>query len=153
EGNLTRDPEVVQLAEGTTMTRFSIGVNRYYMNRFKEYVSEASFFVIITWGNIAESCNKYLRKGRGVRVLGRLRQERWMTKDNEPKDRVVVVAEHVEFQPERKDKEGSFEDSRPEIQIDIDPSIEIPSPDEMGIDMDSLDRVESTGGKKVKTSN
>ncbi|NLY08048.1 MAG: single-stranded DNA-binding protein, partial [Spirochaetales bacterium] len=47
EGNLTRDPEVVQLAEGTTMTRFSIGVNRYYMNRFKEYVSEASFFVII----------------------------------------------------------------------------------------------------------
>ena len=137
EGNLTRDPEEFKLAEGTSMTRFSIGVNRYFMNRSKEYVSEASFFVIITWGKTAENCAKYLKKGRGVRILGRLRQERWTTKENESKDRIVIVAEHVEFQPEKKDKDARPVEPMPVPQMDMDPSIEIAPPAEVEENIDS----------------
>lgn len=134
EGNLTRDPEPFVFTEGngTCMTRFSIGVNRYYLNRNKEFVQEASFFTIITWGKTAENCAKYLKKGRGVRVLGRLRQERWSVKEGETRERIVIVAEHVEFQAEKKDKptEKLYE-PRPVPPMDIDPSIEIPNPREL----------------------
>lgn len=55
---------------------------------------------IDTWGALAESCGKYLRKGRGVRVVGRLKQDRWQGEDEKMRERYVVVAEHVEFHPD-----------------------------------------------------
>ena len=36
----------------------------------------------------------------GIRVVGRLRQERWTDKDGGNRERILVVAEHVEFKKE-----------------------------------------------------
>jgi single-strand DNA-binding protein len=45
------------------------------------------------------------KEGRGVRVVGRLKQDRWTDADGKPHSRVLVVAEHVEFKPQLK-KDG-----------------------------------------------
>lgn len=103
EGNLVRDPERFDY-NGGTMARFGIGVNRYYRNAAKEPVKETSFITIQAWGALAEGCCKYLRKGRGVRVVGRLKQIRWL-ENGLARDRHVIVAEHVEFKPEPKDRD------------------------------------------------
>lgn len=101
EGNLVKDPERFDF-ESSTMTKFGIGVNRYYRNAAKHPMKETSFITIQAWGALAEGCCKYLKKGRGVRVVGRLKQEKW--KDNETiRDRHIIVAEHIEFKPEPKD--------------------------------------------------
>jgi single-strand DNA-binding protein len=42
----------------------------------------------------------YLQKGRRVRVVGRLRQERWSDKEGANRERIKVVAEHVHFKKE-----------------------------------------------------
>lgn len=108
EGNLCKDPLTVDYSGGK-MCKFVIGVNRYFLNKNKEFIQESSFFNIITWGSTANVCSKYLKKGRGVRVLGRLKQERWQTEGNEIRERIVIVAEHVEFQPERKEDKNDPE--------------------------------------------
>ncbi len=101
EGNLVRDPEKVFVGEnGSIMARFSLAVNRYFKNAKAETVEEVMFIAIQVWGGLAESCLKYLQKGRGVRVVGRLRQERWTDKEGGNKERILVVAEHVEFKPD-----------------------------------------------------
>jgi single-strand DNA-binding protein len=47
-------------------------------------------------------------KGRGVRVVGRLKQSRWTDTDGKTKSRVSIVAEHVEFRPDlKRGEEGS----------------------------------------------
>ena len=49
-------------------------------------------------------CAEHLSKGRGIRVVGRIKQERWEADGPDgyqPRDKVVIVAEHVEFQPVR----------------------------------------------------
>ena len=46
---------------------------------------------------LGKNCMIYLQKGRGVQVVGRLRQERWTDKDGGNRERIIVVAEHVEF--------------------------------------------------------
>lgn len=153
EGNLTHDPEVVTLKDGTMLTRFSIGVNRSFMNNQKQYISEVSFFVVVTWGKTAENCAKFLTKGRGIRVLGRLRQEKWKTESDENRERVVIVAEHVEFQPDKKSDDSRMsEENKPAVPIDIDPAIEIPDPDET---MDEIDvfqpEIHEKDGKKAKS--
>jgi len=49
------------------------------------------------WTRLAEVCAEYLKKGRGVRVVGRLKQDKWTDADGKPHSRVHIVAEHVEF--------------------------------------------------------
>jgi single-strand DNA-binding protein len=66
---------------------------------------EVSFFDVSTWAWLAEVCGEYLKKGRGVRVVGRLKQDRWTDPDGKPHSRVEIVAEHVEFKPQLK-KDG-----------------------------------------------
>ena len=82
EGNLVRDPEQVLVSEnGSQMAKFSIAVNRYFKNVKAETTEEVLFITVQAWGALAKSCVEYLSKGRGVRVVGRLRQERWTDKD------------------------------------------------------------------------
>ena len=46
---------------------------------------------------MAEACEKHLQKGLGVRVVGRLKQDRWTDDQGSPLSRIKVVGEHVKF--------------------------------------------------------
>jgi len=101
EGNLVSDPERVDLGKNACeMTKFAIAVNRFFRNAKAEAVEEVMFITVQAWGILAKNCLSYLQKGRGVREVGRLRQERWTDKDGGNRERIIVVAEHVEFKKE-----------------------------------------------------
>ncbi len=108
EGNVVRDPDTQMFGE-RQLTKFSIAVNRYYRNAAQESVQETSYVGIETWGSLAQVCSEFLGKGKTVRVVGRLKQERW--KDNETnRERIVIVAEHVECKPATKSKSSVVEE-------------------------------------------
>lgn len=96
EGNLVRDPEQKQLESGSQLCTFSVASNRYF-NQDNEKKSEVSFFDVEVWNKTAELCAKTLSKGRGVRVVGRLKQDRWSDKDGRSHSKVKIVGENVEF--------------------------------------------------------
>ena len=100
EGNLTRDPTLAATPRGTPVCNFSVASNRYYYVD-KEKQEEVSFFDVEAWSKLAERCSGELTKGRGVRVVGRLKQDRWQDKEGNPRSRTKVVAEHVEFRRPR----------------------------------------------------
>lgn len=106
EGNLTRDPELRYTAKGTAVCRLSIACNRSY-KQADQRQEEVSFFDVTTWSRLAEICAEYLVKGRGVRVVGRLKQDRWEDDAGQRRSKVQVVAEHVEFKPQRRDEEAA----------------------------------------------
>lgn len=106
EGNLTKDPQLALTPKGTPVCNFSVASNRYYKQE-DELQQETSFFDVESWSKLAETCGEYLKKGRGVRVVGRLKQDRWQDQDGNPRSRVKIVAEHVEFKPEFKNKKAS----------------------------------------------
>ena len=76
EGNLTKDPELSYTPNGKAVSTLRIATNRYF-KQDDEYQEEASFFDVTVWAKQAEACAEYLKKGRGVRVVGRLKQDRW----------------------------------------------------------------------------
>jgi single-strand DNA-binding protein len=104
EGNLVRDPELSYTPKGTAVCKFSVACNRSW-KQDDEFQKEVSFFDVSTWTRLAEVCGEYLKKGRGVRVVGRLKQDRWTDPDGKPHSRVEIIAEHVEFKPQIK-KDG-----------------------------------------------
>ncbi len=97
EGNLTKDPELKQTPRGTPVCHFTVASNRFYKTE-EERREEVSFFEVEVWSRLAETCGEYLSKGRGVRVVGRLKQDRWAATDGSLRSRIHIVGEHVEFQ-------------------------------------------------------
>ena len=119
EGNLVRDPELSYTPKGTAMCKFSVACNRFF-KQDQETQKEVSFFDVTTWARLAEVCGEYLKKGRGVRVVGRLKQDRWNDPDGKMHSRVFVIAEHVEFKPQlkNKDEEEGKEEEKPELSTE-----------------------------------
>ncbi|WP_461246709.1 single-stranded DNA-binding protein [Treponema sp. R6D11] len=114
EGNLVRDPLLRSTPKGTQVCSMCLASNRYY-KQDTGFEKEVSFFDVETWSKLAEACYAKGKKGRGVRVVGRLKQSRWSDPEGKSHSRVTIVAEHVEFRPEfKKDvkpaTEISFED-------------------------------------------
>ena len=101
EGTLIRDPERSNQVTGSSQCRLSLANNRYYNGKNEKWVHDASFFTVWVFGPVAESCLTYLRKGRGIRVVGRLKQFRY-TSAGFSREKVAILAEHIEFQPQKK---------------------------------------------------
>ena len=99
EGNLVKDPVLSEPSTGFKVCKFSIAVNRFYKNKQSEGVEEVSFFEVEAYGNVAESCAKFGKKGRGLRVVGRLKQNAWKDDSGKTFSKVFVVAEHIEYKP------------------------------------------------------
>jgi single-strand DNA-binding protein len=99
EGNLVRDPLLRSTPKGTPVCSFTLASNRFF-KQDSGLEKEVGFFDVETWAKLAERCYNQGRKGRGVRVVGRLKQDRWNSSDGKLHTRVAIVAEHVEFRPE-----------------------------------------------------
>jgi single-strand DNA-binding protein len=109
EGNLVADPEIHYTPKGAPVCSFRVACNRYFKQE-EELQKEVSYFDVTTWNRQAEVCNEYLTKGRGVRVVGRLKQDRWENPEGKTRAKVHIVAEHVEFKPKfRRDDAESAE--------------------------------------------
>ena len=98
-GNLTRDPELKYTTSGKTVCSLSIANNRVYTSK-GEKTTEVSYFDVEVWGAAAENCSKYLTKGSGIIVEGRLRQDRW-EKDGKTQSRVRIIANSIHFMPKK----------------------------------------------------
>lgn len=98
EGNLTRDPLFKSTPKGTSVCNLSLATNRYFRNE-GNFEKEVSFFEIEAWGKLADSALANGKKGRGIRVVGRLLQNRWTDNEGKNRSRVVLVAEHIEYKP------------------------------------------------------
>jgi len=101
EGNLVKEPVTRTTNKGTATCTFTIASNRFYKQE-SGFEKEVSYFDVETWAKLAESCQAKGSKGRGVRVVGRLKQDRWNGSDGKSRSKVIIVAEHVEFRPESK---------------------------------------------------
>jgi single-strand DNA-binding protein len=92
EGHLKADP---QFSAGVCSFTLKSIRNLKQNNILKQ---EIAYFDIIVEGKQAEVCKEHLEKGRGIRVIGRLKQERWKD-DKGRRSHIYIVAEHVEFKP------------------------------------------------------
>lgn len=96
EGNIVRDPSLKSMPNGTPVCTFSLAFNRYFKKESGKE-PEVSFFDVETWADVANNCYNQGHKGQGVRIMGRLKQNRWSDSEGKNHSRVYIVAEKVEF--------------------------------------------------------
>lgn len=98
EGHLTKSASIGFWGDGTPYCSFSIGNNESYKKSNGEYENIPSFFDCIIKGNYANSIGPKLIKGRGIRIVGRLKQSRW-EKDGQKFSKVVIKVHEVKLSP------------------------------------------------------
>ncbi len=99
EGRLTVDPILTITSSEKAVCNFPIAVNKHFYKGDVK-VHEVSYIDIEIWNGHAHSCKKYLLKGRGVRVVGSIKQNRWIDDEGVNHQKIKVVATHVEFKPQ-----------------------------------------------------
>ena len=89
-GNLTNDPEHRTTASGKEVTTFTVAVNR-------RGGKDADFFRVSVWGEMGNTCAKYLAKGRKVGVSGSVSASAYKDRNGEARANLEVFAQSVEF--------------------------------------------------------
>ncbi|HTW11879.1 MAG TPA: single-stranded DNA-binding protein [Solirubrobacteraceae bacterium] len=96
-GNLTRDPELRSLPSGTSVCELRVACNgRRKNNATGQWEDDPNFFNVTVWGAQGENCARYLSKGRGVAIDGRLNWREWET-EGQKRSAVDIIAETVQF--------------------------------------------------------
>lgn len=98
EGRLTKAAELSYFADGTAYSNFSIANNETFKNQDGSYGSVASYFDCTIKGKYAEAMVKHLLKGRAVKVVGRLKQQRW-SKDGQNYSKIVLKCDEIHPAP------------------------------------------------------
>lgn len=106
-GNLTRDPELRHTPKGSAVTDLGVAVNRKIQDGNGGWKDETTFVDVTVWGSSAENAHKYLSKGRGVFIEGRLQMDTWDDKaTGQKRSKLKVVADNLQFLPDGKSGGG-----------------------------------------------
>lgn len=95
-GNLTRDPELKYLANGTAVANYSLAVTNPFRKN-DEGKPTADFINIVSFNKQAESLANYMRKGCKVAVEGRLQIRSWEDDNGNKRYATEVIANSIEF--------------------------------------------------------
>ena len=96
-GNLTRDPELRTTTGGDSVCSFTVAVNKRGKQNNRSEQPEADFFKVTAWRQLAESCAKFLAKGRKVAVVGPVSVSTYTGNDGVTRASMEVRADDVEF--------------------------------------------------------
>ena len=93
-GNLTRDPELTEVAGGVPLCRFAIAVNRNYGSSDDR---KTDFFNIVAWRGLGETVARFAKKGNKVAVVGSIELRSYEDSQGIKRTGVDIVAQDVEF--------------------------------------------------------
>ncbi len=119
-GNLGRDPEMRYTPSGRPVTTFSVATNRSWKSSDGERRSETEWFNIVAWGNLAEICNQYLKKGHQVYIEGRLQSRSWEDDDKKKHQTTEVVAKEMVMLGDKRKEESGENSAESEIDSEGD---------------------------------
>lgn len=94
-GNLTKDPELRQTPNGSSVCSFTVATNLTWKDANGQKQDKAEFHNMVTWGKLAEICNQYLQKGKKVYLEGRLQTRDWEAEDGSKRYKTEIVAENM----------------------------------------------------------
>lgn len=94
-GRLTADPELRTTGNGTSVTSFSVAVDRNYQRQGQE--RQTDFINVVAWRQTAEFVTRYFRKGQMIAVQGSIQTRNYEDRNGNKRTAVEIVADNVSF--------------------------------------------------------
>ncbi|NJO69735.1 MAG: single-stranded DNA-binding protein [Bacteroidetes bacterium] len=94
-GNLGANPEIKKFENGKTLARISLATTEKYKNEEGKLVSETQWHHVTAWGNLANTAEKYLKKGSEVVIEGKLIYRNYENKEGKKQYITEIVAHEL----------------------------------------------------------
>lgn len=97
-GRLTADPELRQTQNGTSVTSFTVAVDRRFQREQTDFIN------VVAWKQTAEFVEKYFKKGAMIALRGSIQQRNYEDKNGNKRTAFEVIADEVSFCGSKSDK-------------------------------------------------
>lgn len=99
-GNLTRDPELRALPNGTKVSQLSLATNRTWKDISGQRQESVEYHNVVAFGKTAELITQYTKKGNSLFIEGRLQTRSWDDQaSGQKKYRTEIIVESFQFGP------------------------------------------------------
>ena len=114
-GNLTKDPELKSLPNGTKVCNFSLATNRTFKDANGAKQENVEYHNVVMFARQAEVAGQYLKKGQSCLIEGRIQTRSWDDPNGGGKKyRTEIIAESMQMGP----KGGAYQGGAPSSQAD-----------------------------------
>lgn len=108
KGRLVRDNEIRKFQNGGKVLNNALALSRVWYDNNGNKHDETDFVDIKANNGTADFIDKWFKKGDGISIKGRLKQESWQDKDTGAnRSRLIVVAEDAHFELGRAENSGN----------------------------------------------
>lgn len=91
-GNLTRDPEIKQSANGNSICKFAMAVNDDYKEE-----KCVHFIDFVAFGKLSDVIAQHCQKGHKLLVISKAQKNTWKTESGENRSKIEFVVQSFEF--------------------------------------------------------
>jgi single-strand DNA-binding protein len=106
-GRLGADPELRFTPSGRAVANFNIATDSVWKDRDGNRQKNTEWHKIVVWGPQAETCSKYLSKGREVFIEGEIRTRNYEDKEGVKRYVTEIVARDVRFLGGKGERDGA----------------------------------------------
>lgn len=128
-GNLTRDPELTETASGVAVCHFQLAVRRNYTTDKEQ---QTDFFNCVAWRGLAETCARYLTKGRKVAIVGTVQTRTYVDNHDIKRSVIDIIIQEVDFVSPKEDKQEEDDFDEPKPRAKKKPTLEAMDDDDDG---------------------
>ncbi|NTW25692.1 MAG: single-stranded DNA-binding protein [Lentimicrobium sp.] len=94
-GHLGSDPEIKTFESNKKVARLSVATNDEYTDKSGQKVKQTQWHQLVVWGKLAETCEKYLSKGKEIAIEGKLTYRTWDDKDGKTHNMTEIVVNEL----------------------------------------------------------
>jgi single-strand DNA-binding protein len=115
-GNLGANPNIRALPSGRNVANFSLATTERFTDRNGAQQERTDWHRIVAFGQLADTCDRFLSKGRQVYVEGRLTTRQYEAKDGSGKRyRTEIVARQLRLLGNRSNSDASKAEASDDI--------------------------------------
>ncbi|MBN31153.1 MAG: single-stranded DNA-binding protein [Crocinitomicaceae bacterium] len=97
-GNLGKDPEMRYTPNGVAVCSFPMATSETYKDRTSgERITQTEWHNIVIWRGMAETAEKYLRKGSQVYIEGKIKTRSWEDQQGQKRYTTEIVADVMQL--------------------------------------------------------
>lgn len=104
-GRLTADPELRHTQSDTSVTSFTVAVDRNFCKQGEE--RQTDWIDCVAWRGTADFISKYFRKGSMIAVDGSIQTRTYEDKSGNKRKAVELVVSNVNFCGSKSDNQGN----------------------------------------------
>lgn len=95
-GRLGQDPEIKSISPQSKVANFSIATSETWLKDGQKQ-ERTEWHRIVAWGKLAETCGKFLTKGKQVYIEGKLQTRSWEDQNGQKKFTTEIIATGMQF--------------------------------------------------------